>query len=62
MSFGERSNFWKWQLDQEKTDELIKKALDLGITSSIQLIYMQTEQVKYLSEILLKNSSKIEVI
>ena len=31
MSFGERSNFWKWQLDQEKTDELIKKALDLGI-------------------------------
>ena len=31
MSFGERSDFWKWQLDQEKTDELIKKALDLGI-------------------------------
>ena len=31
MSFGERSDFWKWQLDQKKTDELIKKALDLGI-------------------------------
>ena len=31
MSFGERSDFWKWQLNQEKTDELIKKALDLGI-------------------------------
>ena len=31
MSFGERSDFWKWQLDQEKTDEMIKKALDLGI-------------------------------
>ena len=31
MSFGERSDFWKWQLAQKKTDELIKKALDLGI-------------------------------
>ena len=31
MPFGERSDFWKWQLDQEKTDEMIKKALDLGI-------------------------------
>ena len=31
MSFGEKTKTWPWTLDQEKTDEIIKKALDLGI-------------------------------
>ena len=31
MSFGEKTKTWPWTLDQEKTDEMIKKALDLGI-------------------------------
>ena len=31
MSFGERSEKWPWVLNQEQTDEMIKKALDLGI-------------------------------
>ena len=31
MSFGEKTKTWPWTLDQEKTDQIIKKALDLGI-------------------------------
>ena len=31
MSFGERNELFKWVLNQEQTDEIIKKALDLGI-------------------------------
>ena len=31
MSFGERSEKWPWVLNQEQADEMIKKALDLGI-------------------------------
>ena len=31
MSFGEKTKTWPWTLDQEKTDDIIKKALDLGI-------------------------------
>ena len=31
MSFGERSEKWPWALNQEQADEMIKKALDLGI-------------------------------
>ena len=32
MSFGEVSEGWhEWVLNQEQTDEMIKKALDLGI-------------------------------
>jgi len=31
MSFGQRSEKWPWVLNQEQTDEMIKKALDLGI-------------------------------
>ena len=31
MSFGEKTKTWPWTLDQEKTDEMIKKALELGI-------------------------------
>ena len=31
MSFGQRSEKWTWVLNQEQTDEMIKKALDLGI-------------------------------
>ena len=31
MSFGQRSERWPWVLNQEQTDEMIKKALDLGI-------------------------------
>ena len=31
MSFGKKTKTWPWTLDQEKTDEIIKKALDLGI-------------------------------
>ena len=31
MSFGEVNDKWKWVLNQEQTDEMIKKALDLGI-------------------------------
>ena len=31
MSFGEKTKMWPWTLDQEKTDIIIKKALDLGI-------------------------------
>ena len=31
MSFGQRSERWSWVLNQEQTDEMIKKALDLGI-------------------------------
>jgi len=31
MSFGQTNDKWKWVLNQEQTDEMIKKALDLGI-------------------------------
>ena len=31
MSFGQQSEKWPWVLNQEKTDEMVKKALDLGI-------------------------------
>ena len=31
MSFGQKTKMWPWTLDQEKTDQIIKKALDLGI-------------------------------
>ena len=31
MSFGKANDHWKWVLNQEQTDEMIKKALDLGI-------------------------------
>ena len=31
MSFGKKTKTWPWTLDQEKTDEIIKKGLDLGI-------------------------------
>ena len=31
MSFGEKTQNLPWTLDQEKTDIIIKKALDLGI-------------------------------
>ena len=31
MSFGQRSERWSWVLNQEQTDEMIKRALDLGI-------------------------------
>ena len=31
MSFGNKTKMWPWTLDQEKTDIIIKKALDLGI-------------------------------
>ena len=31
MSFGKPNNYFKWILNQEQTDEMIKKALDLGI-------------------------------
>ena len=31
MSFGQVNDTWKWVLNQEQTDEMIKKALDLGI-------------------------------
>ena len=55
MSFGERSDFWKWQLNQEQTDELIKKALDLGINFFDMLIYMALVQAKHSSVILSKN-------
>ena len=48
MSFGELSEGWhEWVLNQEQTDEMIKKALDLGI-SLILLIFMVRDQVKLL--------------
>ena len=31
MSFGKTTEKWPWVLNQEETDEMIKKALDLGI-------------------------------
>ena len=31
MSFGQKTKMWPWTLDQEKTDQMIKRALDLGI-------------------------------
>ena len=31
MSFGKTNEKWKWVLNQEETDQMIKKALDLGI-------------------------------
>ena len=31
MSFGKTSEKWPWVLNQEETDQMIKKALDLGI-------------------------------
>ena len=31
MSFGKQSEKWPWVLNQEQTNEMIKKALDLGI-------------------------------
>ena len=31
MSFGQRSEKWPWVLNQEQADEMIKKALELGI-------------------------------
>ena len=31
MSFGEKTKTWPWTLNQEQTDLMIKKALDLGI-------------------------------
>jgi len=31
MSFGKENDLFKWVLNQEQTDEIIKRALDLGI-------------------------------
>ena len=31
MSFGKENDLFKWVLNQEQTDEIIKIALDLGI-------------------------------
>ena len=31
MSFGKQNEYFKWDLNQEQTNEMVKKALDLGI-------------------------------
>ncbi len=31
MSFGKQNEYFKWVLNQEQTNEMVKKALDLGI-------------------------------
>ena len=47
MSFGEVvEGGHTWVLNQEQTDEMIKKALDLGINFLIQQIVMVRAQVK----------------
>ena len=59
MSFGDsKAGFAEWLLNQEQTDEMIKKALDLVI----QLMVMVKAQVKFMSEIHLKNLLKTEKI
>ena len=55
MSFGKANDHWKWVLNQEQTDEMIKKALDLGINFFDTTIVMEKVQAKFLLEILLKN-------
>jgi len=55
MSFGESGPGWfEWVLDQEKTDEIIKKALEVGIN------FFDTANVygKGTSEIFIGNSFK----
>ena len=55
MSFGNPSEKWPWALSQEETDNMIKKALELGINFLILLIYTVMVKVKHLSAILLKS-------
>ena len=64
MSFGEVSEGWhEWVLNQEQTDEMIKRALDLGINFfDTANIFMEKVQAKYSLETHSKNLSKIEKI
>ena len=56
MSFGGvQEGGHTWVLNQEQTDEMIKKALDLGINFFDATIVMEKVQAKFLLEILLKN-------
>ena len=48
MSFGEASSdFHTWTLDQSQTDEIIKRALELGINFLIQQMDMEKELVRF---------------
>ena len=61
MSFGDsKSGFAEWLLNQEQTDEMIKRALDLGINFFDTANVMAKEQVKVMLEIHFKNLLKIE--
>ena len=46
MTFGKSTKVRPWTLNQEETDAMVKRALDLGINSLIQLIPMQKVQAK----------------
>ena len=45
MSFGEKTKTRPWTLNQEETDAMIKRALDLGInffdTANILFLYLE---------------------
>ena len=54
MSFGEKTKTWPWTLGQEKTDEMIKKALDLDIN----FFYIANCYAGGTSEVFIGNSFK----
>ena len=61
MSFGDsKAGFAEWLLNQEQTDEMIKRALDLGINFFDTANVMAKEQVKFMLVIHFKNLLKIE--
>ena len=62
MSFGKVTEKRPWVLNQEETDTMIKRALDLGINFFDTEIHMEIDQVKPLLVIHLKNLLKIEKI
>ena len=63
MSFGKtKEGTSGWTLNQEQTDEMIKRALDLGINFFDTLIFIVMVQVRFSLEILLKNMLRTEKI
>lgn len=53
MGFGEaKQGIHSWTLDEEKSTEIIKKALESGINFLIQLLHMEMEQVNNILDVL----------
>lgn len=64
MSFGKASeDFHKWTLDEEKTEEIVKTALDLGINFfDTANVYSHGTSEEYLAKALKNNVSRDKVV